>query len=283
MKKLIVFAMCVLGWQGCLLAQPEADKTGGKEFELFSGFAKDVFDVSMTVPKGFSVTEYNIDEYYVAALDGEESLAHMTGGYAGFTQKYGNTLVSADGGCMMIYPMLCDVDMGQLEMRKRTSYLEVYSDLAYAYKKFTGNRFALNKDTEWMMRQMLLIDSGGALSKAFNADSVKLATIPIDKPYKGKYTQCLGIYLYKSAHTPVYLKMLLAPDAQKEAGRYIELLAKNVRYGNSKKEVSFVRDKEKWYLLQKRIAAMENKVAGTVDHHKHDLSPGVWMNKDYSN
>lgn len=263
-------------------AQPEVDRTGGKEFHLFSDFAKDVFDVKMTVPKGFAVTEYNVKEYYVATMDGDESVKFFTSGYAGFTQKYGHTLVSDDGNCMMIYPMLCDVDMGQMNMRKRTSYLEVYHDLAYAYQKFTGKQFALDNNTEWQLRQMLMLDCGGALSKAFNADSVKLATIPMDKPYKGKYTQCLGVYLYKAAHTPVYLKVLLAPGAQKEAGKYVDLLAKNVRYGNSKKEVQFERDKEKWYLLEKQIAALENRVNGKVDTHKHDLSPEVWKNKEYA-
>lgn len=90
------------------------------------------------------------------------------------------------------------------------------------------------------------------------------------------------MYLYKAAHTPVYLKVLLAPGAQKEAGKYVDLLAKNVRYGNSKKEVQFERDKEKWYLLEKQIAALENKVDGKVDAHKHDLSPEVWKNKEYA-
>lgn len=265
-----------------LFAQPEADRTGGKEFELFSDFANDVFDVKMAVPKGFAVTEYNVKEYYVATMNGDESVKFFTSGYGGFTQKYGHTLVSGDGNCMMIYPMLCDVDMGQMSMRKRTSYLEVYHDLAYAYQKFTGKQIALDNNTEWQLRQMLMLDCGGRLSKAFNADSVKLATIPMDKPYKGKYTQCLGVYLYKAAHTPVYLKVLLAPDAQKEVGKYVDLLAKNVRYGNSKKEVQFERDKEKWYLLEKQIAALENKVDGKVDSHKHDLSPEVWKNKEYA-
>ena len=105
-----------------------------------------------------------------------------------------------------------------------------------------------------------MLDCGGALSKAFNADSVKLATIPMDKPYKGKYTQCLGVYLYKAAHTPVYLKVLLAPDAQKEAGKYVDLLAKNVRYGNSKKEVQFERDKENGICLRNKLLLLKTKL-----------------------
>ena len=42
------------------------------------------------------------------------------------------------------------------------------------------------------------------------------------------------------------------------------------------------KEKEKWYLLEKQIAALENKVNGKVDTHKHDLSPEVWNNKEYA-
>lgn len=66
----------------------------------------------------------------------------------------------------------------------------------------------------------------------FNADTVYVYDVPLLKPYKGIYKECIGINMVKEGHPFGMIKVLLA-DGCDAKDKYMKQLFKSIRYSDS--------------------------------------------------
>jgi hypothetical protein len=64
----------------------------------------------------------------------------------------------------------------------------------------------------------------------FNADSVFIYDIPLERPYKNEYNYCKGMAIYKKGCPIMCFKWFFSDAGIKKADKYIKRLNKKVWY-----------------------------------------------------
>ncbi len=72
--------------------------------------------------------------------------------------------------------------------------------------------------------------TGNYAKTAFNADSVIFMDIPLETPFKGKYTYCTSMLITKKDHATMVLKWFFTDTGKKNQDKYIKSLSKNIWY-----------------------------------------------------
>lgn len=82
---------------------------------------------------------------------------------------------------------------------------------------------------EWKKKYVTHYEEG-KYCEATRADRVSIVDFPCTRD-TAMYTHCIGIYLSKRYHVPVFLKCLLTEEAYRQKDAYISILLAQVRYG----------------------------------------------------
>ena len=149
--------------------------------------------------------------------------------HSGAAFSYWMTATSADKACQLLYP-----DLNIL--------LHVHTlDLVNQCSAYASETLSLELENcapptmempymEWEKKYVTHYDEG-KYCEATHADRVSIVDFPCTRD-TAMYTHCIGIYLAKRYHVPVFLKCLLTEDAYRQKDAYIDTLLAQVRYGN---------------------------------------------------
>ncbi len=78
--------------------------------------------------------------------------------------------------------------------------------------------------------------AGKEARNLFNADSVFIYDIPMDKPYEEKYVHCTGLAISKANRPVLYLKWFFTNKGKKKEKKYLDLIKKTIWYGDIPKK-----------------------------------------------
>lgn len=182
-------------------------------------YLKKVYDVSISIPQGYT-TDYEDNHFYMVGHKSRHS---------GAAFSYWMTATSADKACQLLYP-----DLNIL--------LHVHTlDLVNQCSAYASETLSLELENcapptmempymEWEKKYVTHYEEG-KYCKATHADRVSIVDFPCTRD-TAMYTHCIGIYLSKRYHVPVFLKCLLTEDAYRQKDAYIDTLLAQVRYGN---------------------------------------------------
>ena len=247
MKK-IALLLVLLATMSISISAQHLDMTGGKEFSLFSSYAKTAHGVSLKIPAGFKVLEYETDSLWLPVTN-----CWLDSGQ-GITPFFRHSLVGADGKCMMFYPALDGCDMVAKDGRGEN---DVYNDIAAAVNTATGAKLVVDDKTKPLLRQMAMELSPATAKRLFRADRMFVASLPMAKPYRDTFTRCVGVYLYKSGFMPLYFKILLTDAAKADVEKYISALSASVAYGTAAPAKSYKQQAAEWDNYVKQVKMLE--------------------------
>ncbi|RGS49852.1 hypothetical protein DWX88_21280 [Bacteroides xylanisolvens] len=159
---------------------------------------------------------------------------------------YRVALESENKDCLILYPFF--IENRPRGIAKNMAYGEVMAALNLApeeddemgpnlvngkfvlsrRKKTSRNKETVKLDTAHYMRVIAEED----MENYFNADTVYVYDVPLLKPYKGIYKECIGINMVKEGHPFGMIKVLLVEGCDAK-DKYMKQLFKSIRYSDS--------------------------------------------------
>lgn len=160
--------------------------------------------------------------------------------------RYNPILRSKDKDCLIMFPFV-PIYMSEIDYQvsKATSEInKIISDNTVFASKPTTNESVPRNTINFEIRTALEIDkdalfdfndhvtvlAGKEVRDMFNADSVFLYNIPMDRPYKEKYTHCTGVIISKMNRPTLALKWFFTDYGKKRETEYIARLRKAIWY-----------------------------------------------------
>ena len=129
---------------------------------------------------------------------------------------YSNAMISRDRECLLLLPYLVFAN-GSKPVTDRSAF-----DLCRAQYDAEQRGAACCLSTGKPSGEVLT-SLGGAEAKAWgNADSVYIANLPVSTPCMKRFTHCVGIYMAKSHHLPIYIKLLLTDEGYARRSHVLE-------------------------------------------------------------
>lgn len=189
------------------------------------------FDIEIIKPKGFKT----IDKMIPFKVNEGRSIGSF----------YRVALESKDKDCLILYPFF--IENRPRGIAKSMAYGEVMVALNLAPEEddemgpnLVNGKFVLsrrktsrNKETAKLdTARYIRVISEEDMGNYFNADTVYVYDIPLLKPYKGIYKECIGINMVKEGHPFGMIKVLLAEGCDAK-DKYMKQLFKSIRYSDS--------------------------------------------------
>ena len=177
-------------------------------FKMYRFECSELYNIDLKKPKGFKVTNkvtpFKVNEKKAIGV------------------FYRMTLESKNKDCLILYPFFYRDD-DQSFLGKNMFYGEIKAAL-----NLNPNNEIQELDSAKYI-QMVAKDN---MEGYFNADTVLIFKVPLLKPYKETYSQCIGINVIKVGHPFAMMKILLTEDGKKKEEEYIQILLKSIRYGD---------------------------------------------------
>ena len=209
---LLVLFLCV---NGLVFSQENSDKK--RSFPMYSNYVSKIYNISCRIPDSFT------DLNFLELLEIRQNYWDKP--------PYCPVIQSDDKDCILMYSTL-------LQYGVLTSYLiknEINWMQGAIYCCSCQNNDTIN------IEHYATFITGNYAKTAFNADTVIFMDIPLEAPYKGKYTYCTSMLITKKDHAPMALKWFFTDTGKKDQDKYIKSLSKNIWYN----EGSWSLD-EKW-------------------------------------
>lgn len=217
MNKILLF--CTL--YCCFIRADASAQYSSKSFPACSSYVSEVMDITWKKPKEF------IWENVGVALwsQGNRSLG----------ATYGATMQSKDGNSFILYPNMSFM-LG--------AYMEYYKERP-GEEKQTITRKQMRDDMNDALRHKPELDSLidewekyvvtlVGKEAPFNADTVFIAQIPLEKPYLNKYLYCTGIYVWKEGRVPMIFRCFFTEEGKEKEKTFLSKFYKMVRYKRNK-------------------------------------------------
>jgi hypothetical protein len=80
------------------------------------------------------------------------------------------------------------------------------------------------------LNQYVTITAGKRAREMFNADSIFVYDLPLDKPYLEKYPYCTGLVISKKDRATLLFKFFFTAAGRKKEEEYINQLSNHVWY-----------------------------------------------------
>lgn len=165
---------------------------------------------------------------------------------------YNPILQSKDKDCIIMFPFV-PIYMSEIDYRVNKATREinkVISDDTLFNRKPATNESIPRNTISFEIRAALEIDkdalfdfndhvtvlAGKEARDMFNADSVFLYDIPMDKPYKEKYTRCTGFIISKMNRPTLTLKWFFTDHGKKKETEYMARLNGTIWYHEEQNE-----------------------------------------------
>lgn len=225
MRVIVMFCIILLGTFSYTFAQK-------KLFKEYRSECARLFDIEIIKPKGFKT----IGKMVPFRVNEGRSIGSF----------YRVALESGNKDCLILYPFF--IKNRPHGIAKNMAYGEVMAALNLApeeddemgpnlvngkfvlsrRKKTSRNKETVQFDTARYMR----VIAEENMENYFNADTVYVYDVPLLKPYKGIYKECIGINMVKEGHPFGMIKVLLA-DGCDAKDKYMKQLFKSIRYSDS--------------------------------------------------
>lgn len=86
-------------------------------------------------------------------------------------------------------------------------------------------------DRAWIdPNEHITVLTGKEVQSLFNADSVFVYDIPMDRPYEEKYLHCTGLAISKANRPVMYLKWFFTDEGKKNEQEYLDAIKKTIWY-----------------------------------------------------
>ena len=229
-----------------LLAQNEPYE---KSFTGYSDYLSKNYGIQCEFPKGFE----DLNEYFVANQISENASSGWI---------YGPIMETRDKECLLMYPALLlftsksdrewnyKIEQINKEMKNETSTTQIKPDVNNLFPrsqieseiKASMGLVDGYGDTIWDAEGFNLDDyitviSGEKAKSKFNADSVYIYNIPLDKPFREKYTYRVGMILSKKNRVTMLFKWYFTEKGKLNDDQYIRLINNTINY---KEEFKYV-------------------------------------------
>ena len=224
MRAIVMFCIILLGMSSDVFAQR-------KFFKEYRSECARRFDIEIIKPKGFKT----IDKMIPFKVNEGRSIGSF----------YRVALESKDKDCLILYPFF--IENRPRDIAKNMAYGEVMAALNLAPEEddemepnLVNGKFVLSRRKTSRNKEMAKLDtaryirviSEEDMGNYFNADTVYVYDIPLLKPYKGIYKECIGINMVKEGHPFGMIKVLLAEGCDAK-DKYMKQLFKSIRYSGS--------------------------------------------------
>lgn len=160
---------------------------------------------------------------------------------------YQMVLESKAKDCLILYPIFGTSSNDKLAA-KHMAYGETAAALNLYHNPIRRARIA---DGKFMLPGIVTSDFDEGMAKLdstkyvsviaqddmtdyFNADTVIIFKVSLPKPYRGVYSECIGINTIKEGYPSAMMKILLREEGKKKEEEYMQLLFKNIRYPDDK-------------------------------------------------
>lgn len=94
------------------------------------------------------------------------------------------------------------------------------------------------RDSIFNVNDYVSVIAGKKVRKSFNADSVFIYDIPLEKAYKEEYVYCTGMVVTKKNRPYMQFMWFFTEEGKKKKDRYIKILSKKVWYNDNEQKSS---------------------------------------------
>lgn len=207
-------------------------------FRMHCFYCSELFGIELTKPKGFKVidglTPFKVNEKRRVGM------------------FYQMSLISKAKDCLILFPCFDAYPRHNITTRSMV-YGEVEAVLGLRPDKEMGIKMVNDKfviqgmsDSE-PNSEMAELDTARYISIVakdnmedyFNADTVFIFKIHLPEPYKGSYSECIGINAIKKGYPSAMMKILLTEEGKKREEEYMRLLFSSIHYGSIPPEYSW--------------------------------------------
>jgi len=248
MRKIISF--CLLGLislvTGCGSSSPSKIKPweervaeqNTRTFPEYAEVLNERFGISLTMPPNFT--------------DQKQLIKWRIHQKRNIGFVYTPVLRSKDKQCLILYPLVPPVadrvgDTPFYTARERKEMEELMKNDSATFKTLNWKvgiprslvyhdiKAALNIDHRaWIdPNEHITILVGKEVRSQFNADSVFIYDIPMDRPYEEKYVHCTGLVISKANRPVMFLKWFFTDKGKKKEKEYLDLFKGSIWYGDA--------------------------------------------------
>lgn len=236
-RSLLLFIVLLTTVDG--FAQKEA-----KRFSLYRDYISETLGITWRIPEGFMLDKKGL---FISPLANR-----------GPGCSCNVVLKSTDGNCLIMYSDLENMpydnsrtlwssEMGDMTIARSQMIYDMNAALGCIHKKDEKLIPAFDLEQYGVMR--------AGKDAPFNADTVFIVQIPLQKPYLEMYPYCTGIYVHKSGRPPMIFRCFFTEAGKRDESVFLPKFYKTIRYRGKQ----WVYDKEKaankkykLYLKEKR-------------------------------
>lgn len=133
-------------------------------------------------------------------------------------EKYRHQLKSADGGHLILVPLL--------DMTRRTP---LGGDLSYLVRAELNEALVLNGGTKIdnIKAHSVKFDEAKLIAKV-NADVIYVTHFKLAEPFNGEYNYCMAFYAFKNNQIPVFIKCFFKNDSASERESVLNNVVSNM-------------------------------------------------------
>ncbi len=241
MKEIIIFSILFFSFGSYSLNGQNSpfDKT----FQEYSDLFLEKSNILCTMPKGFTDLKY-----YEAWKIREDREAGA----------YYNPIIQSTGkDCLIMYMMIplfitpqenyVNTVVQVLNNRSGKDSVNVSNEdvnerlprshISFEMRTALGQVDKRNRTIEgsvFEFDEYVTLTSGKEIRENFNADSLYVYDIPLQKPYKDNYTRCTGFIVKKRNRPAMVLKLFFTEKGKEKEEYYMSLLNKTIWYENEK-------------------------------------------------
>lgn len=239
----------------CLPLLAQENNPYEKTFEAFSNYIFENDGIKCSLPHELT----DLNEYFVVQRVIRED--------SNVGSIYGPVLQTPDGNCIIQYPALAwPLRFDKEEKVRDFSYKSQmgreikaglgYPDYAARTRKSTDSVSMIvtpESDTSKIdFDTYVTTIIGKEARERFNADTIYVYDLPLQKPYKDKYTYCTGLVIAKEGRASMNFKFYFTAEGKAAEGKYLDYLDKRVWYMDEDMLTKQVTNGHKNGLIQKR-------------------------------
>lgn len=228
-------------------------------FKMYRLECSELFGIDVTRPKGFKVikglTPFKVNE--------KRNLGAF----------YQMVLESKDKDCLILYPYFLAIDndvvMRNMAYEEVKAAMNLSADKNLRMKVVDGKFMIQGMKDSKSLGEIASnsVPSVGIIAKEnmeeyFNADTVFIYKVLLPQPYKGIYSECIGINVFKKGRPSAMIKLLLTSEGKKKEEEYMQILFRSIHYGDSMPD--YEKNKRKAYKKHKFRSFFHGKQYDTL-------------------
>lgn len=166
---------------------------------------------------------------------------------------YEAALQSKDGDCLILYPNMDIMLFAVQEKNDRLAQTMLESEMnaAYGLSATSGNIIEGASEADRQKNVATLYDT--EVCELLRADTIFVADIPLQKPFREKYLHCTGLYVVKAGCPPMMLKCFFTEARKAKENAYLSWLYRSMKYQKSTWTYDDEKvTKERYKLMMKR-------------------------------